>query len=405
MSRKEHPAWEEELMAYVDGELDATQASAVADHLKECQDCSAAVGESRRLSKQIASWKVEESPEGMGERVLAELQQGDGQARKLRVSWTKRRIWAYGLGSAVAASLLLVIIASPLTTREEPLGWLGPSDNLEDLFDLERDQAKLEPGQEALMKKEAPQGQPQQGQDKALQPPKQIPSEVNGPMVIRSAHLTVLTKEFDSARSRIEQIVRQSQGYLDNLTVLGEAGSVRTLSAALRLPSDRLDAGLVELRKLGRVRQESQSSSDVTSQYVDLQARLTNARNTEQRLLSLQRERTDKLVDVVSVEREISRVREEIERMVAQQKDMSNRVQFATINLEVSEEYRAELQPNAPTAGAQLRNASIDGYQAAIQSVLSVALFLLRYGPALLLWLAFLVPVVVVFHRRAARIS
>jgi hypothetical protein len=401
MSRKEHPAWEDELMAYMDGELDATEASAVADHLRECQDCSAVVEESRRLSKQIRSWKVEESPEGVGERVLAamQVQPSNRQPRKRSKPWTK---WAYSLGGAAAVAALLVFAIAPGLRSRQGM------DGITDVFELELDQNKnrLEPAQEAqeLMKKEAPQGQPQQGQDKALQPPKQIPSEVAGPMVIRSAHLTVLTKEFDSARARIEQIVRQSQGYLDSLTVLGEAGSVRTLSAALRLPSDRLDSGLVELRKLGRVRQESQSSSDVTSQYVDLQARLTNARNTEQRLLSLQRERTDKLVDVVSVEREISRVREEIERMVAQQKDMSNRVQFATINLEVSEEYRAELQPNAPTAGAQLRNASIDGYQAAIQSVLSVALFLLRYGPALILWLAFLVPVVVVFHRRAARL-
>jgi hypothetical protein len=340
-----------------------------------------------------------------------QVRPSNGSARKQSKTWTK---WAYSLGGAAAVAALLVFAIGPSLLRSrEPAGLVSLSRaeadkyaDAEDLFELEQDQNKVKPGQQGQQGQQGQAGQQQQfAKKEPVQQPKQIPSEVAGPMVIRSAHLSVLTKEFDNARSRIEGIVRQSQGYLDNLTVIGEAGSVRSLSAALRLPSDRLDSGLTELRKLGRVRQETQNSSDVTSQYVDLQARLTNARNTEQRLLSLQRERTDKLVDVVSVEREISRVREEIERMVAQQKDMSNRVQFSTINLEVSEEYRAELQPNAPTAGTQLRNASIDGYRAAIQSVLSVALFLLRFGPALVLWLALLVAGVLVIRRYAVKVG
>jgi len=219
-------------------------------------------------------------------------------------------------------------------------------------------------------------------------------------MIIRTANLRILTKEFDSARARIQAIVQQAQGYLDQMTVRGETGLGRYLSATLRLPSDRLDSGLTELRKLGKVLEESQGSSDVTSQYVDLQARLNNARSTEQRLLALQRERTDKLIDVVSVEREISRVREEIERMEAQRKDVFSKTQYATIIVEVSEEYRAEIQPSAPASGTQLRNALIDGYHGALGSVLALAMLILRYGPALLLWLAVLLPVAFLIRRR-----
>jgi len=219
-------------------------------------------------------------------------------------------------------------------------------------------------------------------------------------MIIRNARLSILTKEFEAARARIQAIVQQTQGYLDQLTVRGETGSGKSLSATLRLPSSQLESGLVELRKLGKVLEESQGSSDVTSQYVDLQARLTNARNTEQRLLALQRERTDKLTDVVGVEREIARVREEIERMEAQRKDVFNKTQFATIQVELSEEYRAEIQPSAPSAGTQLHNALVDGYHGALNGLLALALFFLRYGPALLLWAIVLVPVALLLRRR-----
>jgi len=133
--------------------------------------------------------------------------------------------------------------------------------------------------------------------------------------------------------------------------------------------------------------------------FIDLAARLTNARNTEQRLTDLLRERTGKLPEVVEVEREISRVREEIERMQAQQKDMNNKVQFATIQVAVSEEYRAEIETTIPSAGTRLRNALIDGYHSAVESVLNAALLVLLFGPVLLLWSAVLIPVILLARR------
>src|SRR5207253_2858120 len=98
-----------------------------------------------------------------------------------------------------------------------------------------------------------------------------------------------------------------------------------------------------------------------TSQYVDLNARLSNARNSEQRLLDLLRGRAGDLKDVVQMEREIASVRESIERMEAQQKDLNNKVQFVTIQLELAEEYHAQLERPVPSTGTQLRNAAVDG--------------------------------------------
>ncbi len=218
-------------------------------------------------------------------------------------------------------------------------------------------------------------------------------------MIIRSARLTIVTKDFDSARARIEAIARQSQGYLDQLTARGEVGSGRTYRQLCACLQTAPKPDWLELRKLGNVREESQNSSDVTSQYVDLQARLTNARNTEQRLTDC-RESAPASYRKLSMSSGRSReFAKRIERMQAQQKDMNNKVQFATIQLEVSEEYRAEIEPAIPSAGTRLRNALIDGYHGALESVLGMALFVLRYGPVLLLWSAVLLPIVLLLRR------
>lgn len=208
----------------------------------------------------------------------------------------------------------------------------------------------------------------------------------NGPMIIRSAQLSLITKEFDKARANLEGILKRHRGYVGELKAGGSTGSGRTLTATLRVPADQLDATLTEVKALGRVESESQSGQDVTSQYVDLQARLSNARNTEQRLTDLLRNRTGKLSDVLEVEQELDRVRGEIEQMEAERKNMSNQVSYATLNATIAEDYKAQLQVVPPSTSTRLSNAAIEGYRSMADGVVSLALFLLSTGPSLLLW-------------------
>jgi hypothetical protein len=208
----------------------------------------------------------------------------------------------------------------------------------------------------------------------------------DGPMIIRTAQLSLITKEFDKARANLEGILKRHRGYVGELKAGGTTGSGRTLTATLRIPADQLDATLTEVKTLGRVESESQSGQDVTSQYVDLQARLSNARNTEQRLTDLLRNRTGKLSDVLEVEQELDRVRGEIEQMEAERKNMSNQVSYATLNATIAEDYKAQLQVVPPSTSTRLSNAAVEGYRSMVDGVVSLALFLLSNGPSLLLW-------------------
>ena len=209
-------------------------------------------------------------------------------------------------------------------------------------------------------------------------------------MIIRTAELALITKDFDNARATLEAILKRHRGYVAELKVGGSTGSGRTLTATLRVPADQLDASLTDLKTLGRVESESQSGQDVTSQYVDLQARLANARNTEQRLTDLLRQRTGKLSDVLEVEQEVDRVRGEIEQMEAERKNMANQVSYATLNATIAEDYKAQLQVVPPSTSTQLGNAAVAGYKSMVDSMLDLVLFLLENVPNLVLWLAIL---------------
>lgn len=208
-------------------------------------------------------------------------------------------------------------------------------------------------------------------------------------MVVRTAELSLTTTDFDQSRARIEETLKKHRGYLGDLTVSGNPSSARILTATLRVPADQLDVAMAELKSLGRVESESQKGEEVSQQYVDLEARLLNARNSEQRLTELLR-RAGKLSDVLEVEQQIESVRESIERMDAERKNLARQVAFSTVNMKIAEDYRERVQVVPDSTSTRLRNAAVEGYEMMVSGLINLLLFLVSWGPSLLLWGAIL---------------
>jgi type IV pilus assembly protein PilA len=220
------------------------------------------------------------------------------------------------------------------------------------------------------------------------------------PMIARKAQLEIVVANLDDARQATDRIVGERKGYIAELTATAESGSARTLIASLRVPVDQLDVCLAELKKLGRVIQESQSGEEVTQQHIDLAARLKNSHNTEERLNGVLQQRSGPVKEILEVEKESARVRGEIEQMEAEQQTLEHRVNFAAIDLKVAEEYKAQLSSPAPSVGMQLRNATVNGFRNASETLLGILLFFAESGPTLLLWvLILLLPARLIWKR------
>jgi chromosome segregation ATPase len=227
-------------------------------------------------------------------------------------------------------------------------------------------------------------------------------------MIARTVSLSIVVKDFESSHTALEAILARHKGYAASLNVSTPQDAARTLQASLRIPAPQLASALAELKALGRVEGETQNGEEVTQQHTDLVARLKNSRETEQRLQDVLRTRTGKVKDVLEVEEEIARVRGEIEQMKAEQKTLEHRVDFAAIDLKLAEEYKAQLSSPAPSVGMQVRNAAINGFRNAFESLLGIVLFFAESGPTLILWLAILfIPAWLIWrrYRRAHALS
>jgi uncharacterized protein DUF4349 len=351
-----HPFAPEEIMALLDGELPTDGAQSVSSHINKCAECELIAESLRTTSRNMAAWTV-----GTLRRDIFADTETTTRAQKLKSSFSalrdllsQRWIWAPALSVVVT---LIAFVAIPHSD--------GPQSGMGTKLGRNRTMGALIGG--------VPGGLP-----------------ANGPMIARTVSLSIVLKDFDAGRASLDTILARHNGYAASLNVSTPQGAARTLQASLRIPAPQLAAALSELKALGRVENENQNGEEVTQQHADLVARLKNSRETEQRLQDVLRTRTGKVKDVLEVEEEIARVRGEFEQMEAEQKTLEHRVDFATIDLKLAEEYKAQLSTPAPSVAMQLRNAAVNGFRNAFESLLALVLFLAESGPSLLLWLALL---------------
>lgn len=411
----QHAFEPEEIMAYLDGELAPARALEVATHLDHCAECARLAEAIRGTSAQMHEWTVEAPSPEMDEFVLSAIR---GTAPPVRKESAIRRLknWWHANGwiglakspypYALASVLLLVILTGGILLQRMP------ASRVADYIAAER---KAQSAPTDVQPAPPPPGEPiariqyeaadqlesnESGRGEGGGNAPSL-SAVTTPMIAETAAITIVPANYEQASSSLEALAKAHGGYVQKLDASAQAGQARSVSATLRIPATQLSGFLSDAKKLGRVVQFSQENEEVTDQYVDVTARLKSARTTEQRLIELQSTRTGKLSDVLDVERELERVRGEIEQMQGEQAVLVHRVQYASVDLSLQEEYRENLRSDATSKGTRIWNAVVEGFHNLENGAVLLLVFLLAYGPSILFWVAIVtVPVWLIWRRR-----
>jgi len=170
-------------------------------------------------------------------------------------------------------------------------------------------------------------------------------------MVIRTASMEVRVRSVEPALRSVRAAARRNDAEVSDLSVQSGTGgpvqplaepdassfpSPATATVTLRVPADKLEALQEDIADIGVVLSQSASASDVTEEYVDLAARLKNLKAEEARLRSFF-DRAGKVSELLAVERELARVRGEIESMQAQLDYLERQVARATLTVTLIE--------------------------------------------------------------------
>jgi hypothetical protein len=162
-------------------------------------------------------------------------------------------------------------------------------------------------------------------------------TDPSGAMLIRSGQASVEVHRLDDAMTKVRQTASQLGGFVANMNLMGGKDEHRSAQIELRIPSAQFDAAVVALGTLGKVESVSASVQDAGDEYVDLGARAANARHMEARLVEMLARRTGKLSEALTVEQELRRVREEIERYDARLKWLERKAALSSLQITLHE--------------------------------------------------------------------
>ena len=183
--------------------------------------------------------------------------------------------------------------------------------------------------------------------------PEDVTPPTAGRQIIYRATLVLNVKDFAETERQIAAIIKQTGGFVAQFREERPYGAQRGGRWTIRVPVPKFDQFVEEAGRLGVAQSREIASQDVTEEFVDLTARLKNKQQLETRLLELVAKRGDEIKDVLALEAELSRVREEIERMQGRLRYLTDRVALTTVEI-AAYERTDYVPPEAPTFAGKI---------------------------------------------------
>jgi hypothetical protein len=232
------------------------------------------------------------------------------------------------------------------------------------------------------------------------------PVAVNAPaarsMIVYVYTMDIVVKDLDPASAAVEKLVAAQKGYVAKSEMRSESGSRRVATYVLRVPVGGDRAVKDGILALGVAERNAVETQDVGEEFVDVEKRIKNLRELEDKLNELLKDRRkeEKLDEVKTLVKEIAVVRGDIERAQGRREYLLNRTAFSTTHLTLREikDYKP---PSAPTFGTRLSDTFGGSWGRLVDFGEGVVLFVVALAPWAPLWVPLLG--VVVWRVRVAR--
>jgi hypothetical protein len=192
---------------------------------------------------------------------------------------------------------------------------------------------------------------------------------------ITTVDMTIQVSDAAESVDEISKMAVASGGYVSSSSIYdsyydsyeGKNGYI-----TVRIPESEHSSFLEDVGELGEVTDKSVSAQDVTEEYIDVNARLDNLERQESRLQEILN-MTETVEDVLAVEKELERVRGDIESLTGRLNYLDDRVEFSTINIYVTE-------PRPITRSWGIRDAvseSVNGFISMVNALIILVGYLL----------------------------
>lgn len=174
--------------------------------------------------------------------------------------------------------------------------------------------------------------------------PGQTVPTLQGPPVIRQAQLniTVGSGLFDAKLAQVRTLVESEGGYIAGTDAQAsptdntQDTQIRTGVISFMVPAGHFDDAIDQLSRVGKVQSEHISGTDVSAQYVDLNARLVNAQAQLDAMRALLT-KAQNINDIIAVQNQIGQITAQIEQLKGQIKYLDDNTSYSTVSVTLTE--------------------------------------------------------------------
>jgi Domain of unknown function (DUF4349) len=186
----------------------------------------------------------------------------------------------------------------------------------------------------------------------------------SGPRIVKNAVITEQVKNLDSAVDGLMALAGEMGGYVSGTNPAPDTGTPRSGTVTFVVPSDRFEEAVGRARGLGKVEHIDVSGQDVSTQYVDLQARLKNAQAQLAFYNSLLQKATT-IQDMIAIENQIGPITQNIEQLEGQIAYLDHATAFSTVSVRLHEAAPAP----APVDSWGFKTAALDSLHGFVNTV------------------------------------
>jgi len=162
-----------------------------------------------------------------------------------------------------------------------------------------------------------------------------------GLKIIRTSYLNIETTSFQKSYDALMAALKEAGGYISSSSRSGgnqADGSylAQYIDLELKIPIDKYDSFLGQSGSFGNVTSQRDTTEDITTAYLDTEARIASLKTQEARMLELE-EQASNLDELLRIESELTSVRSQLESVTRQLQTYDNRTNFATVHISLSE--------------------------------------------------------------------
>lgn len=172
--------------------------------------------------------------------------------------------------------------------------------------------------------------------------------------IIKNKSMNVQTTDLDAFISELKRQVSAMGGYVES-----SSNYKSSADYTVRIPVDNYDAFSTVVGDLGTVTYENEYIDDVTSQYIDIEARLTALRSEQESYLRLM-EKAETVEEILKIQSYLSNVNYQIESYTAQLNSMKSKISYSTIHLSIDEVVRVANVTEKPTVWQRITSGLSD---------------------------------------------